>query len=121
MGIERAYFLTGTQATKKLHLGTGSSWTIGRSAENAFVFDDMAMSRCHAVVQRMQLGRFYFIDFGSSNGSTLNGRRITTPVELHNGDSLLCGETKLVFYNSKRGVAGREVSIGRRGNNCFAT
>jgi adenylate cyclase len=45
----------------------------------------------------MQPGKFYFIDFGSSNGSTLNGRRITTPIELHNGDSILCGETTLVF------------------------
>jgi adenylate cyclase len=95
--IERAYFLTGTQTSNKLYLSAGSSWTIGRSAENAFVFDDRAMSRCHAVVQQMQPGKFYFIDFGSSNGSTLNGRRITTPVELHNGDSLLCGSTTLVF------------------------
>lgn len=97
MVIARAYFLTQTQVRKKLYLGAGSSWTIGRSAENAFVFDDKAMSRCHAVVQQMQPGKFYFIDFGSSNGSTLNGRRITTPVELHSGDSLICGETKLVF------------------------
>ena len=115
LGIERAYFLTGTQANKKLHLGAGSSWTIGRSAENAFVFDDMAMSRCHAVVQRMQLGRFYFIDFGSSNGSTLNGRRITTPVELHNGDSLVCGETKLVFYNSRPESQAEKSVLGDEG------
>jgi adenylate cyclase len=58
----------------------------------------------------MQLGRFYFIDFGSSNGSTLNGRRITTPVELHNGDSLVCGETKLSFCNANpESQAGKSV------------
>jgi adenylate cyclase len=95
--MEGAYFLTGMPGGKKLYLDCGSSWSIGRSGENALVFDDKAMSRCHAVVQEMHPGKFYFIDFGSSNGSTLNGRRVTTPVELKNGDQLLCGETKLLF------------------------
>lgn len=112
--IERAYFLAGAQAGKKMYLNAGSSWTIGRSAENAFVFDDKAMSRCHAVVQQMQPGKFYFIDFGSSNGSTLNGRRITTPVELHNGDSLLCGETTLVFCKPQESHLA-ESAIGDEG------
>ena len=115
MVIERAYFLTGAQATKKLYLGAGSSWTIGRAAENVFVFDDKAMSRCHAVVQQMQPGKFYFIDFGSSNGSTLNGRRITTPVELRNGDSLLCGETTLVFCKPSAEVHATEAVLGEEG------
>jgi adenylate cyclase len=108
--IEQPYFVTGRQATTKLYLNTGSSWTIGRSAENVFVFEDNAMSRRHAVVQQMQPGKFYFIDLGSSNGSTLNGRRITTPVELHDGDSLLCGETTLLFCKPTQESAPRLVS-----------
>jgi adenylate cyclase len=104
----RAYFRTETPTGKKLYLNAGSSWTIGRSSENVFVFNDKAMSRCHAVVQQMQPGKFYFIDFGSSNGSTLNGRRVTTPVELKNGDLLLCGETKLVFCKPNQQSAPAE-------------
>ena len=115
MVIEQAYFLTETQARKKLYLKPGMSWTIGRSAENAFVFDDKAMSRCHAVVQQMQEGKFYFIDFGSSNGSMLNGRRITTPVELNNGDSLLCGETRLVFCKPEQESLVAESALREEG------
>jgi len=97
--IEQPYFEGGTQAERKLHLDGANSWTIGRSPENVFTFDDDAMSRRHALVQQMQPGKFYLIDLGSRNGSSLNGRRITTSVELHDGDSILCGETTLVFHN----------------------
>ena len=100
MGIEKPYFeVTGLQPQRKLELDGAASWTIGRSPENAFVFDDDAMSRWHALVQQMQPGKFYMIDLGSRNGSSLNGRRITTSVEMQDGDSILCGETTLVFHN----------------------
>jgi adenylate cyclase len=98
--IEQPYFeVEGAQAERNLRLDGANSWTIGRSPENAFAFDDDAMSRRHALVQQMQPGKFYMIDLGSRNGSSLNGRRITTSVELHDGDSILCGETSLVFHN----------------------
>jgi adenylate cyclase len=86
-------------AGRKLKLDGANSWTIGRSPDNAFVIEDDAMSRRHALIQQMQPGKFYLIDLGSRNGSSLNGRRITTSVELHDEDSILCGETTLVFHN----------------------
>jgi adenylate cyclase len=61
------------------------------------MFDDEAMSRRHALVQQFQPNKFYLVDLGSTNGSLLNGRRISTSVELHDGDTILCGETTLVF------------------------
>src|SRR5690349_14602193 len=98
--IEQPYFeVEGEPATRKLQLVGTNSWTIGRSPDNAFVFEDDAMSRRHALIQQMQPGKFYLIDLGSRNGSSLNGRRITTSVELHEGDSVICGESTLVFHN----------------------
>ena len=82
----------GAPAGRKLKLDGANSWTIGRSPDNAFVIEDDAMSRRHALIQQMQPGKFYLIDLGSRNGSSLNGRRITTSVELHDEDSILCGE-----------------------------
>jgi adenylate cyclase len=106
---EHSYFvLKGQQTEDKLYLNLGGSWTIGRSAENAFAFEDSSMSRRHAVVQELQPGKFYLIDLGSRNGSTLNGRRVTTSVELHDGDSVGCGETTLVFHKP-----GGESQTGR--------
>jgi adenylate cyclase len=88
---------TGTQA---LSLDEGNAWTIGRVADNSLVCEDSAISRRHAIIQQTQPGEYYFIDLGSSNGSTLNGRRVTTPTELNDGDLILCGQTRLIFRNA---------------------
>jgi len=88
------------QQSQELDLSAGGYWTIGRGSDNSFVFDDNAMSRRHAVIQQMQAGAYYFIDLGSRNGSSINGRRVTTPLRLRDGDSLLCGQTEMVFHSS---------------------
>lgn len=88
------------QETQELDLNQGGYWTIGRGSDNSFVFADNAMSRRHAVIQQMQAGTYYFIDLGSRNGSAINGRRVTIPLELHDGDSLVCGQTEMIFHRS---------------------
>ena len=97
----RAYVaVTTPQGSNEVSLDTGNYWTIGRGSDNILVFDDNAMSRRHAVIQRMDGGDFYFIDLGSRNGSSINGRRVTIPVALHDGDSMVCGQSELVFHNT---------------------
>jgi adenylate cyclase len=46
----------------------------------------------------MESGEFYLIDLGSRNGSFVNGRRVSIPVKLNNGDHLTFGQTELEFY-----------------------
>jgi adenylate cyclase len=41
---------------------------------------------------------YFLIDLGSRNGSFVNGKRVTIPVNLKNGDRIILGETKLEFY-----------------------
>ncbi len=93
--------------TQKLSLDAGSSWTIGRSSENTLVCEDKAVSRRHAVVQQLQPGKFYFIDLGSRNGSSVNGRRITMPLELRDGDTVTCGGTRLTFHDRSEASAAK--------------
>lgn len=50
------------------------------------------------MLQQMETGDFYLIDLGSRNGSFVNGRRVTVPVTLRNGDGLTFGQTELEFY-----------------------
>jgi adenylate cyclase len=79
---------------------TGSNcWTIGRSEDNNFVLPDRWISRNHAMLQCMETGEFYLIDLGSRNGSFVNGRRVSIPVTLHNGDRLTFGQTELEFHS----------------------
>jgi adenylate cyclase len=50
------------------------------------------------MLQRIETGEFYLIDMGSRNGSFVNGRRVSVPVTLQNGDLLTFGQTELEFY-----------------------
>lgn len=61
--------------------------TIGRWEDNDIVVDDRWVSRHHAQIQRM--GEQYSIqDLDSKNGTFVNGRRITGPVTLTDGDEV---------------------------------
>jgi adenylate cyclase len=82
-----------------LSLTNNNCWTIGRGDDNNFVLPDRWISRNHAMLQRMEKGEFYLIDLGSRNGSFVNGRRVSVPVTLHNGDRLTFGQTELEFYS----------------------
>jgi adenylate cyclase len=83
---------------RRLSLVGTNCWTIGRSEDNAFVIPDRWISRNHAMLQSMETGEFYLIDLGSRNGSFLNGRRVSIPVTLQNGDRLTFGQTEVEFY-----------------------
>jgi adenylate cyclase len=81
-----------------LLLSGSNCWTIGRSEDNNFVLPDRWISRNHAMLQYMENGEFYLIDLGSRNGSFVNGRRVSIPLTLSNGDHLTFGQTELEFY-----------------------
>ncbi|MBD2022703.1 adenylate/guanylate cyclase domain-containing protein [Leptolyngbya sp. FACHB-36] len=85
--------------SRRLSLTGSNFWTIGRSEDNSFVLHDRWISRNHAMLQCMDTGEFYLIDLGSRNGSFVNGRRVSIPVTLHNGDRLTFGQTELEFYS----------------------
>ena len=99
-------------ATVWLEDGKGYRWPIGptcalgRSSSNDVVIDDGKVSRRHALVHRQDESEFWVIDLGSGNGTYLNGRRVTQPTRLTNGDTLLLGEATLTFHH----VAGRPIS-----------
>ena len=84
--------------SRYLSLVGSSCWTAGRGDDNNFVLPDRWISRNHAMLQRMETGEFYLIDLGSRNGSFVNGRRVSVPVTLQNGDRLTFGQTELEFY-----------------------
>ena len=83
---------------RRLPLVGNNCWTIGRGEDNMFVIDDRWISRNHAMLQWMETGEFYLIDLGSRNGTFVNGRRVSIPVTLQNGDRLTFGQTELDFF-----------------------
>ena len=79
-------------------LADNQCWTVGRSDDNNLVLGDRWISRNHAMLQYMETGEFYLIDLGSRNGTFINGRRVSVPVTLRNGDEITFGQTGLNFY-----------------------
>ena len=69
--------------------------TIGREATNKLVIADPSVSRQHAWVEKRDDG-YYLVDKNSSNGSYVNGKKITQQKLSHN-DKVQLGNAQLVF------------------------
>src|SRR5579872_628383 len=70
--------------------------SLGRAESNHVILPDKKASRHHALIH-VQGGEYWLVDFGSTNGTLVNGRRITLPTVLRNGDRLMIGDTALTF------------------------
>lgn len=70
----------------------GSDLMIGRSGDNAVVLSDPFASSHHATVRRRG-DETWLADEGSTNGTFLNGFRLTAPSALKPGDTFVIGET----------------------------
>jgi adenylate cyclase len=71
--------------------------SVGRGAANTLVLDLPKVSRMHALIQVQNIGEFWLVDLGSSNGTFLNKRRVHQPVRLHDQDKILIGGKQFIF------------------------
>jgi hypothetical protein len=69
---------------------------IGRSRDAECVLRDPNVSRHHAELQRSASGDWTIADLGSTNGVTVNGRRVAS-TRLHPGDQVTLGTTTFLF------------------------
>ncbi len=77
------------------------SFTIGRDAACDLVLTDMTVSRSHAGLRRKADG-WLLSDIGSTNGTRLNGWRVTEPVPVRAGDEVTFGSLTLVVTEHAR-------------------
>ena len=72
------------------------SITIGRVAGSDVVISDPEVSRRHASIT-WEGGQPVIRDLGSTNGTFVNGVRLTGPLALHDGDTIGLGKVQLSF------------------------
>ncbi len=70
--------------------------TIGRSTNHDIVIDDESSSRDHAYII-IEKDNYKIGDMGSTNGTFLNEKKVSTPRILKDGDRVDIGDTELVF------------------------
>jgi hypothetical protein len=70
--------------------------TLGRSSKCDVVLDDANVSRQHAEL-RPRGGSWVLTDLGSTNGSSVNGRRIDAPTVVKPGDEIELGTSVMTF------------------------
>ncbi len=69
---------------------------VGRTKDCAVaILDDPSVSRRHAEI-RLDGSEFWIVDLGSTNGTEVNGKRVSR-LRLGNGDRITVGQTTLTF------------------------
>lgn len=78
---------------------SGESFTIGREPGNGIVINDPEISRKHARVW-LQGNSYSIEDLGSTNGTFVNGVRLTAPHSLRPGEVVALGEQISLAYEA---------------------
>ena len=72
---------------------TGEKCVVGREEGCELVLVEEKISRRHAQLEAVGDGRYLVRDLGSTNGTFVNGQRISAPVLLQGGEELRFGDT----------------------------
>lgn len=99
-------YLSHEPSGRRFALENGQTWAIGRGDGCQVLLDSRSVSRLHALIQRKDAGDFQLVDLGSRNGSSVNGRRVSIPVALADGDRLVLGDQELTFRSPSSAPGG---------------
>src|SRR5512135_346538 len=83
----------------------GDQLVIGRDSSSNIAISDAEVSRKHARLT-FQGGKYVLEDLGSTNGTFVNGQRLTSAAVLKSGDVVSLGEQIVLMYESLAGDAG---------------
>lgn len=82
--------------------------TLGRTSDNDVAFpDDSNVSRYHAEIEARG-DEFCLIDLNSSNGTTVNGVKVSGETYLKPGDRIMLGGTSEILFDGAEAVAKDE-------------
>jgi pSer/pThr/pTyr-binding forkhead associated (FHA) protein len=81
---------------------SGALTTIGRTPDNDVSFtEDSNVSRYHVEIEDRGSGEYWLFDLQSSNGTTLNGEKVTSEKPLSDGDEIVLGGSSTVRFATK--------------------
>ncbi len=80
---------------------SGEEVRIGRAVDNEVQIDNLAFSRYHASIEDVK-GVYILKDFGSQNGTYVNGQKVEGRYGLNDGDRIQIGKFTLAFGCDKK-------------------
>ena len=92
---------------------SGPEAVIGRDISNQVTVNDAEVSRRHTRLE-FQGGGYIVEDLGSTNGTFVNGRRLTGPHSLRPGETIRMGETVSFTYELLGGGGDATVAAARQ-------
>ena len=99
-GIGRLLATNPTELNAREFLLVKAKVTVGSDESNDFVIRDATVSRQHAIISFNQ-GRLEISDLKSTNGTFINGKRITETTPFDKGDSIRFGGTQFAFLRTQ--------------------
>ena len=93
-------------STERIHDLVDEVTTIGRASTNTIQITDAKSSRCHFRIER-SVEDFKVVDLGSTNGTKLNGEKVTAQL-LKQGDVLRVGQTTFAFTSDQTATVEAE-------------
>ena len=82
---------------------------IGRNDSNDIVIDEDSMSGDHAELHQRAGGNYELTDLNSTNGTRVNGEKLSEPVMLNNGDKVRFGNVEAVYVSEISAEATEEL------------
>jgi predicted component of type VI protein secretion system len=98
-------FRSGDLSGNKREL-SGDLLRIGRDPANDFVVENIEVSRNHSKITHSE-GLYTLEDLNSTNGTFLNGRKISTPERLKDGDLISFGEANVFEFSLDKEVEAK--------------
>lgn len=95
-----------------VHPLEGDQIMIGRDSSNGVAINDPEVSRRHARLT-FQGGKYVIEDLGSTNGTFINGQRLSGPHVLKAGDVVALGEQIVLMYDAVNIDPGATVASPR--------
>ena len=75
-------------------INEGTKLVIGRGTDSDIVIDNTAISRHHSTIE-LRDGMHYLADLNSTNGTTVNGKKISSKVPVTEKDTIFIGKFSL--------------------------
>ena len=95
---------------REYNSGVRTTFSVGRVDGNDMIMPDLAISKQHALL-KIQRGNYWIQDGGSTNGTTVNGKRVTRkPKPIRDGDIVGFARYEFTFispeslYNMLKGA-----------------